>query len=91
MSQNAEAFEPKSERAIGSFLIGTLAVLLEKDRESLDEHTKFSDFGLDSVTGLQLLGHLEQEFARSYDPSVIMSHPTVASLARFLARDQVRK
>lgn len=91
MSQNAEVLEPRSEAAIGSFLIGTLAVLLDKDRDSIDKHTKFSDFGLDSVTGLQLLGHLEQEFARSYDPSVIMSHPTVASLARFLARDQGRR
>ncbi len=90
MTHPATDLDATSETAIASWLQQTLGQLLQRDGASINRRSKFADVGLDSVTGLQLIGHMEQEFSRSYDPGVILSHPTVESLARFLARDVSR-
>jgi len=73
-----------SSAEIEAWMVARLAEGLKVAREEIDLHTPFSDFGLDSVAGLQLTGDLEGVVGRALEPTLLYEYPTIATLARHL-------
>ena len=75
----------KSEAAIRAWLTETISALLQIDPEEVRPRAAFADLGLESVSALQLIGRVEQEYGCPVDPAELMSHPNTESFARFIA------
>ena len=75
--------------AIRSWLISEVQDLLSVEAESLDVNKRLVDYGLSSMTGMIFSGNIEDKLGIRLDPSVAWEHPTIESLAAFLA-DEVR-
>lgn len=53
----------------------------------VDEHKPFSFYGLDSVAAVGLSGELSERLARTVPPTLVYDHPSIDSLARYLAHE----
>ncbi|HET9241106.1 MAG TPA: ACP S-malonyltransferase [Oligoflexus sp.] len=69
-----------------------LMALLEKrlgiSAAHLHENTDFASLGLDSISGLQLLGDLNRQAGFNLKPKALMDHPNIKSLAEFLKQER---
>lgn len=61
-----------------------LAGVLQIDRDGLDATTSLEEYGVDSLMALEVVKALEKDFGR-VAPSDLFRHPTLESLASFLA------
>ncbi|MBG0569311.1 beta-ketoacyl synthase N-terminal-like domain-containing protein, partial [Actinoplanes aureus] len=62
------------------------AEVLKVDVAELDPDEELSSYGLDSILMMTLLTRLEARLDRIVEPNVINEHPSIAALARHLAR-----
>jgi acyl carrier protein len=74
-----------TERAFRDWLIDRLSLYLQRGGEEIALNVPFAEYGLDSVAALSLFGDIEDEFGLYLEPTVAWDHPTVATLAAFLA------
>ena len=76
-----------AEEEIAAWLIDRLAERLAVARESIDPREPFASYGLTSREAVVLSGELEDWLHRTLSPTLVWDHPTIESLARFLAGD----
>jgi acyl carrier protein len=90
MSSSAHSAAPGTRRLapadIESWMVTKLADALKVPREEIDIDAAFTDFGLDSVAGLQLTGELETMVGRPLEATLLYEYPTIATLSRYLGR-----
>lgn len=72
---------------IQEWLIEQIARKLRIDPEKLDPREPLARYGLDSLSAVQTAGELESWLGRPVSPVLIYDHPTIESLACYLARD----
>jgi acyl carrier protein len=77
----------KSDAEIAAWCVTHLAKALRCSEEKIDPQTKFARLGVDSAMAVYLVGELEEWLGRELAPEVALEYPTVAELARYLARD----
>ncbi len=75
-----------SATEISAWLQARVAHLLGIYADDIDLDTSFPDFGLDSVTALDVLGGLEDWLGRELPPTLLVKHDTVRKLAQHLGR-----
>ena len=73
------------EAAIRAWWVERLAERLRLDPRRIDVREPFSSFGLDSAQAVGLTGELEQWLGRPLPSTLLYEHPTIESLARYLA------
>jgi phthiocerol/phenolphthiocerol synthesis type-I polyketide synthase A len=73
---------------IQEHIAGFLSHALGLPREQLRPDKPLSRYGVDSILGLQLARHLTQRFAVKVSSRALMEHPTLHSLAQFIAENQ---
>jgi acyl transferase domain-containing protein/enoyl-CoA hydratase/carnithine racemase/acyl carrier protein len=65
-------------------VVGTLKLLLARElhleRDELDEHTQFTDLGLDSITGVTWIRKVNLEYGLALDATIVYGFPTLARL-----------
>lgn len=71
---------------ISAWLQDQIARILGRFAHEIDLDTAFGDFGLDSVTALDILGGLEDLLGRELPPTLLVKHNTCRKLAAHLAR-----
>jgi myxalamid-type polyketide synthase MxaE and MxaD len=64
-----------------------LSERLSIPRDHISINRPFAELGLDSKSGLEMLGALEQALGRRIDPAIIFDHSSIAALARALNDD----
>ena len=75
-------------RAVESLseVVATLRCLLARElhleEHELDEHTQYTDLGLDSITGVTWMRKVNERYGLSLDATIAYSHPTLTRLAR---------
>ncbi len=57
-----------------------LARELHLEEAELDEHTQFTDLGLDSITGVTWMRKVNEHFGLALDATIVYSYPTLAKL-----------
>jgi len=71
---------------IQEWLISYLADVLDIDPDDIGTTVPFSRYGLDSSSTVVLTGDLMDWLGCEIEPDIVYRHPTVQSLARFLAQ-----
>jgi len=84
----APAPQPAPAREVESLseVVATLKCLLARElhleEHELDEHTQYTDLGLDSITGVTWMRKVNERYGLSLDATIAYSHPTLTRLAR---------
>jgi acyl transferase domain-containing protein/acyl-CoA synthetase (AMP-forming)/AMP-acid ligase II/acyl carrier protein len=73
---------------IRAWLVDRIARKLRMPVVDLDPQEPLARYGLDSLTAVQTAGELEQWLGRPLSPVLVYDHPTIDSLARFLAGER---
>ncbi|QKH04690.1 SDR family NAD(P)-dependent oxidoreductase (plasmid) [Bacillus cereus] len=60
------------------------SVELRIPEAKLDEDTQFGDFGVDSILIAELVKKIEEMVGGKLDPSILLEHPTLSELAKYL-------
>lgn len=77
--------------AIQSWLVAHLASLLKVNPRSVDVYAPFVSYGLDSAQAVGVAGDLEMWLGRDLGPTLVYDYPTIHTLARYLAGEQVQE
>jgi acyl carrier protein len=75
---------------IENWLTVKLADWLGMDPKTIDPKVPFRDYGLDSVTGLSLIGELEEWLGERLADDVLYQHPAITPLAAYLSQRMTR-
>lgn len=57
--------------------------------EIVDYTRPFIDYGLDSLSGVSMIGELERWLGRSLSPTLLWNYPSIAQLANYLVRQEL--
>ncbi|NOX38147.1 MAG: amino acid adenylation domain-containing protein [Calditrichaeota bacterium] len=75
---------------IESWLVKKLAEILKTPANTIDIRQPFASYGLDSAQAVSLAGELEEWLGISLPPTLLYDYPTIESLARYLAGQEIR-
>lgn len=78
----------RTEEAIQGWLQKQLGELLGIAPEQIDIDRPFNEYGLSSVNAVSLSGELAEVIDYSLSPTIIYDYPTIALLARYLAKPE---
>ena len=90
---------PRRRRSIGSieldraaerieaWMLDWLMTRLGLSPEDVSRYRPFAEYGVDSLTAVEMSHELEQQFSVPLPPIVAWNYPTPAALARFLAEE----
>lgn len=87
--KDAEATPEAIAGAIAAWLKSYLADLLDMDLEEIDVETSFDRLGLDSLVSVGTMSDLGDWLGCELDPAAPNDFPTIQSLARHLAGDDM--
>ncbi|ASC74061.1 peptide synthetase [Halomicronema hongdechloris C2206] len=82
------ALPPPTERtamAMQDWMVAWLAQALRLPVTAIDATQPFAEFGLDSMTAIELVEALETALGRPLSPTLVYEYPTIAALAGYLA------
>jgi len=82
------ALPPPKERtavAMQDWMVAWLAQALRLPVTAIDATQPFAEFGLDSMTAIELVEALETALGCSLSPTLVYEYPTIAALAGYLA------
>jgi acyl carrier protein len=77
---------PADAGSLADWLCEAIAVRLDREPDEVDVDAPFGEFGLDSVSVMDILSDLEDRVGRRLDSSVLYDYPSVTSLAEFVAK-----
>jgi acyl-CoA synthetase (AMP-forming)/AMP-acid ligase II/acyl carrier protein len=78
----------RAAERIETWLLEWLVVRLALDASTVSRDRPFAEFGVDSLTAVELSHELETEFKVPLPPIVAWNYPTPATLARYLAEQR---
>lgn len=81
----APAAESTRVREIADWLKAWIAAEFQRDAAAIADDDRFSEFGMDSVTGMMLTGALEQWLGVELSQTLVWDHPTLGGMAAHLA------
>jgi acyl carrier protein len=81
----------RSAEEIRAWIVGRVSELTEIPPEEIDAHQPILSYGLDSVALVRLASDLETWLGYRFRENPLESHPTIESLARFLAEETAQK
>ena len=85
VTSSEEQGQGRSRQEIEAWLQRRIATFVGCYPHEVDVDTRFSEFGLDSVAALDLLGELEDWLGRQVPQRLLARHDRVAALAAHLA------
>ncbi|KWX85229.1 hypothetical protein AMQ83_26040 [Paenibacillus riograndensis] len=82
--QRADSLKLKTE-AVADILINQLAVSLGTEPSSIDRLKTFSEYGVDSIVGVELINLINETFQLSMKTITIFDYSNVNALAQYIA------
>ena len=73
-----------STESLHSWLAARIAAYVQRSPEEIKPEVPLTEYGLDSVYALTLVGDIEDYLGLSLDPTVMWDHPTIAALTHNL-------
>jgi acyl-CoA synthetase (AMP-forming)/AMP-acid ligase II/acyl carrier protein len=77
-----------SAEEIQRWMVRWLAQALQTSEAAIDIRRPFAEYGLDSVTAVELADALETALGTTLEPTLAYEYPTIEALARHLARQE---
>ncbi|OKH52809.1 hypothetical protein NIES2101_13175 [Calothrix sp. HK-06] len=77
--------------SIQSFIVSSLAKVLQLNTEDISADTQFVEYGIDSVVMFELLQLTEEYLGQSLDIAILWNFPTPKLLAEYLSSIQISK
>jgi acyl carrier protein len=71
---------------IEDYLSKKIAEIIEKNPEDIDVDKVFSDYSIDSASGVGLSGDIEEDFNLKLSPLVLFEYPTIAKLSKYILK-----
>jgi acyl carrier protein len=87
-SRSDDRRHDRSADEIRRWLVDHLAAELGMPPSSIDPHAAVERFGIDSVTANSLLGQFTDWIGFRVTPAVLVEHPTIDAVARYLAGEE---
>ncbi|MBD0336593.1 MAG: AMP-dependent synthetase, partial [Cyanobacteria bacterium Co-bin13] len=84
----AKAASLSSAEDIQRWMVRWLAQALQTAEATIDIRRPFAEYGLDSVTAVELADALETALGVTLEPTLAYEYPTIEALARHLARQE---
>ncbi len=78
----------RGSRAIEDWLIAWTAAETGVEAAAIELNRSFASLGLDSVTGVWLVGDLQAWLGRAVDSTLVWDYPTIETMAAHLAREE---
>ena len=80
-----------SQRAqvIEDWLVSRLAQILRVDRDEIDVHEPFVNYGLGSYQGVELAGDLGEWLKCDLPETLVWDYPTIEEVARYLSEQEI--
>ncbi|RAP32030.1 hypothetical protein DID76_01545 [Candidatus Marinamargulisbacteria bacterium SCGC AG-414-C22] len=75
----------KDIQPVQDIVVSETAMLLNISPRDIDVNEKYLTLGIDSITGVDLIGRLNKTFSSQIDVSTIMDYPTIATLSSYIA------
>lgn len=79
----------KSEIEITHKLVELVAEALGVPSPQIDPEAELASLGLDSIRAFHLAGDLAEWLDRDLSPTLVWDHPSLASIAAHLAREEI--
>lgn len=73
------------ERSVLEWLVARVAACTGFDGEDIDPDAPFAQYGLTSRDALTLSGEIEDLLGCTVSPTVVWEHPTIRSMAAYVA------
>ncbi|WP_166923288.1 SDR family NAD(P)-dependent oxidoreductase [Flavobacterium poyangense] len=87
----AKKVVPSSQTAdiaeIGNFIKKKLALVLKMEVSEFDEVTPMSDYGVDSIIGLELIKEINERLTNAIPTTILFDYPTIKEFSKFLAEE----
>ena len=77
----------RATERIEAWMLDWLMTRLGLSQEDVSRDRPFAEYGVDSLTAVEMSHELEQQFSVPLPPIVAWNYPTPAALARFLAEE----
>lgn len=87
-TDQAPDVQARSSTEIQEWILRELAGRLSLPVDQIDLDRSMADFGLDSIHVLRIFGELERWLGRPVSPTACYEHPTIRSLASWLAGEK---
>lgn len=71
---------------IQDYLSSRIAELIEISPDDVDITKAFSDYSIDSASGVELSGDIEEQFNLKLSPLVLFEYPTIEKLSGYVFR-----
>ena len=78
---------PQTPESIQNWMVDWLVRELEVEAQSIDTSKSFADYGLDSVTAVELADALQNWLGVTLSPTLAYEYPTIEFLAQYLATE----
>ncbi len=78
-----------SAKDIQAWLITHLAEALEVEAQQIKPDKDFTEYGLDSITMVNLSGELEDFLGCRLDPTLVLSYPNIQTLSTHLVQESI--
>ena len=86
-SENAAVVDADLQQRVEQDLVNLSADLLKVKKEDLNMDSEFSEYGFDSILMISMLNALEEKFAQTISPNIVLEHPTIKQLAAYLVKN----
>jgi acyl carrier protein len=93
-AEPAPASEPAVAQSPNRVLVRLETCLVESlniDRGELAAEKSFADYGVDSISGVALINHINRVFGLTLKTTLLFDYPDLRSLADYIAANQVRQ
>ncbi|MDX6191629.1 SDR family NAD(P)-dependent oxidoreductase [Flavobacterium sp. Fl-318] len=80
----AQAVDSKE---IANFIKNKLALVLKMEISEFDEITPMSDYGVDSIIGLELIKEINETLTNAIPTTILFDYPTIKEFAKYLAEE----
>lgn len=87
-SNNAtESSQTVDIREIENFIKAKLALVLKMEVSEFDEITPMSDYGVDSIIGLELIKEINETLTDAIPTTILFDYPTIKEFSKYLAEE----
>lgn len=87
VSKKAEVSQAVNSKGIEDFIKEKLALVLKMEVSEFDEITPMSDYGVDSIIGLELIKEINETLTNAIPTTILFDYPTIKELSKFLAEE----
>jgi len=70
---------------IEDWLVSNISQVLEIEKDEIDTTLTFNRLGVDSITGVQITGDLEEMVGFKIDTVLLFKYPTIEKISSFLS------